>query len=137
MIENKEYTITFRNKEMNLLEAKLYLQNLKDGKVKLELTEEEIKSYNELKKSLEHFNQKKCNEQDYLIFVLDFSISAKELFDKQNNCTNYEHKMAEFSNLPWSGKLNTCPNCGGRYLERMTPDEIKDWNDLKNSPFTI
>jgi len=112
-MSKEEYKIIFRDLEMNMEEAKDYLSRMKDGKINLELTEEERKLYLEHRRNIESTNElskrrtgkneeilKLLNEEEYLISRLKKEIRLAELLNSQNSPNKNKNLKTSSRNSP-------------------------------------
>jgi hypothetical protein len=150
----KMATIKFRGKEMNLLEAKLYVTQLKKGIVKPTLTKEEKADYTDWLNVIEKTN-KRCerngtegilkpllNENEYLTRTLEARIGLAEHFEKMEYCEKKGHKEIKGSSHIASGSGGTrvyahCSRCGSMYERNLTSKEWESFDEAMNTPFTI
>jgi hypothetical protein len=89
MGEEGKFKSNFRGKKMNLLEARLYLQEILDDKVKINLNETEKENYYAIKDVMEKYGHKEFSEKDYTIFLLEVFIDLKERFDRIKSFHTY------------------------------------------------
>jgi len=145
--------INFFGKEMNLLEAKLYLVGLKVGIIEENLTEKERESYlkwEEAKRtSNETFEKKgkkgiwKLNtEKEYIINKLEKEIKVKEFYKKIKYCKENGHPEKKGSSYTASGQGGTkvwaqCSKCGQKYERGLSSKEWDEWYKEMHKPMNI
>jgi hypothetical protein len=143
--------IKFRDREMNLLEAKLYLTGLKTGIIPLNMSEKEKEEYAEhesgKKASNELFERKGkkgiwklLNERQYLTSQLTSRIKITEQIEKIRYCEKHGHKEA--SSHIASGQSGTkvyayCARCGLGYERGLTNKEGSFWDKEMHTPMSI
>ncbi|MCX6750869.1 MAG: hypothetical protein NTZ83_05405 [Candidatus Pacearchaeota archaeon] len=74
----KKPTINFRGEEIELSEARLYIDRLEKGEIPVELTGKEKRGYNLFKEAA----QEELDEKEYLIGTLESLIAIQEHHDK-------------------------------------------------------
>jgi hypothetical protein len=148
-MSNKRSEIIFRDKKMNLLEAKALLIELKTGVVKLELTKEEKKDYREWEESKRKINEKAIKrhggdvifkyitEKEYIENILKKDIDLIKWANKVAYCEKHGHK--EVSSHIAAGRGGTrvyaqCGRCGMAYKRGLTRREVNYFNKKMNTP---
>jgi len=141
--------IKFHGLEMNLLEAKLYLENIKSGNITLKLSEEERIRYNSMNEATRMENEKKkargdnqlykeFNEKEYLELLLSIPIVVKDHYNKIEACKKKGHLGEKVLGCDSLGKaLCYCHKCGDMYDRPMNMEEQRDFNKLMKTPMTI
>jgi hypothetical protein len=116
--------IEFYGKRMSLPEAKMYLIELKEGSIKLELNDLDRIGYNKMNEATRRDNEKKkargetglyeeYTEKGYLELLLEIEIGAREGINK----INYMEKHGYFD------------------FDKMTTEETIKFNRLLRTPF--
>ena len=144
-----EKEITFRNKKLGLLEAKLLVVRLKTGITKPNLTEEERADYVRIEECKKRDNEKAkrhgnnsgiwregFGEKDYLLQKLNLQIGLIEMSNKYSYCKKHGHneKINYFGS---AGTYCQCKRCGCIYTRRMTSEEWESFDRLMKTPFNI
>ena len=126
-------TVNIRGLEMSLLEARKYLMDLNQNKIKIELDEKERKEYNNIKDTLSL-----KNEKEYLELILTIPLKIKELFVQQAECKKKGH-LGEIvmSTSSYGNAFCRCGLCGDTYLRPMNSQEHKELRDLMEIRYNI
>lgn len=131
---NKEnYTVNIRGVEMNLLEARKYLNDLKQDKIKIDLDEREREEYSNIKTALGL-----KGEKEYLELIVTIPLKIKEMFDQQSECEEKGHLGERVMSTSSYGKaFCRCELCGDTYLRPMNPQENKELRELMKIRYNI
>ncbi len=145
--------VKFHKKEMNLLEAIVYLVGLELGIVKVKIDEEDMYSYNKWKNEQYIKNRKikgaggkkegipkKLDERKYLIDELKSQIRYTKNAKAKMYCKEYGHKeMKGSSNVSYSfGRTRAhvlCSRCNTMYERKPTEKELGNPNKGIQNPF--
>lgn len=143
--------VNFRNKKMNLLEAKLYLCGLRFYIVNADLNEEENIQYqtllnlernrNELARKRVRKNvRKEPTKRDYLINLLERKIDATKMLEKMEYCKKHGHREEKGYTYTPPGFDKTiiylrCKRCGTSYEKKQSPQKDKGLAEKTYNPF--
>jgi len=144
-------SVNFHEKEMSLLEAKLYLCGLKFYIVNADLNEEENIQYqkllnleknrNELARKRVGINtRKEPTKRDYLINLLERKIDATKMLEKMEYCKKHGHKEkkgSEYTPPSIDKKIVYvhCKTCGTVYEKKQSPQKDKGLAEKTYNPF--
>jgi len=140
--------VIFQDKEMNLLEAKLYLVGLSLGIVNVSLMKDEENDYIRWKDIKNNRNEiariktgeilfKNINKKGYLIENLENKIESIEIAKKILYCNEHGHKEKK-GNIPKNiGNINyvSCSRCGLSYEKNKPHNYDKSSNKNIYNPF--
>jgi hypothetical protein len=143
--------IKFRDKEMNLLEAKLYLVGLKTGIIPLNMNEKEKEEYLDHEAGKKYSNEERerkgkkgiwklLNERQYLASQLNTRIQLTEHLNKIKYCKEHGHKEASSHIASGQGGTKVyayCERCGMGYERGLTNKESSFWDKEMRTPMTI
>jgi hypothetical protein len=128
--EKKLSKITFRGKKIEFSKAKTLLNKLKEGTIRLELTEKERENYDSIKDVL-----KGLTEKNYHVFILSIPIGQKEMNDRTKACEKKGHPGEQVLLYSIDGAFCVCSECGEPYTRHLTEKEARDLNEAWTSPY--
>jgi hypothetical protein len=150
-MDKKDIKVEFRNKKMNLLEARLYLCGLSVGIIKSYLKEEEMEDYlrwedrnfiknKRVKELIGEKLDKKLDEKHYLIEKLEGQIKYAKNAKKKVYCEKNGHKeLKDSSNISlYNGNLRVhvlCSRCNLMYEREPTKEELEKSKGRSYNPF--
>jgi hypothetical protein len=141
--------IKFRELEMSLTKAKVYLNGLKTGIIKLDLTEEERKDYTSWEESKKKINAKSIKihggdglfkyltEQEYLANELSREIKMEEHSRKMKYCEKHGHKEGSAHIASGYGGTRVyaqCTRCGMAYQRGLFQKEWAHHDKVMHTP---
>jgi hypothetical protein len=153
MSKNKSKVI-FHGKEMNLLEAKLYLFGLDLKIVGVNLSGEENKEYSKLLNIERNRNElarklvgkrvrKEPTKRDYIISLLEEKINAAKVLEKMEYCKrkgrHKEEKGSDYTPLSFERTITyvRCKRCGISYEKKPNLQENKSLIERIYNPFRV